>query len=249
VRLLPQPARQRAYRILNPIPGGEFTALSGWYVGSAGGVEVADVANPGNATRNYTVIMPSGGPYDFASDIVGTYSATAGDYWRRRLTWNSNISGTDPMQTGWDGVSATNAAANGGNPPDNSTGLMTAWCVQCHTRYSGLVDGLGNSSSMVPQGDTHFTFRHLTMNYGCLQCHVSHGSNAVMDELQSLNQPDPAGNLPAWTLNAGPLASDTSGPSRLLKVGGRGTCQLCHDPTGTITTGTYNGPLPTPGAP
>ena len=36
------------------------------------------------------------------------------------------------------------------------------------------------------------------------------------------------------------------GDSRLLKVDNRGTCQLCHDPTGTITAGTQVGPTPVP---
>ena len=65
-----------------------------------------------------------------------------------------------------------------------------------------------------------------------------------------LNQRIPAGATPASTLNAGPAGDPvTSGDSRLLKVDDRGTCQMCHDPTSTIATGTYTGPLPTPGSP
>ena len=33
--------------------------------------------------------------------------------------------------------------------------------------------------------------------------------------------------------------------SRLLKVDNRGTCQACHDPTGTVPAGTYLGPAQT----
>ena len=36
------------------------------------------------------------------------------------------------------------------------------------------------------------------------------------------------------------------GDSRLLKVDNRGTCQLCHDPTGTIVGGQQVGPTPVP---
>jgi hypothetical protein len=34
------------------------------------------------------------------------------------------------------------------------------------------------------------------------------------------------------------------GDSRLLKIDNRGTCQACHDPTGTTTVGTQIGTPP-----
>ena len=37
-----------------------------------------------------------------------------------------------------------------------------------------------------------------------------------------------------------------SNNSRLLKVGNRGTCQLCHDPTGTSKAGDQYPPAPYP---
>jgi cytochrome c553 len=38
-----------------------------------------------------------------------------------------------------------------------------------------------------------------------------------------------------------------SASSRLLKIDNRGTCQMCHDPTGTVTTvGRYSPPTPAP---
>ena len=46
-----------------------------------------------------------------------------------------------------------------------------------------------------------------------------------------------------------PVSATASTDSRLLKVDNRGTCQLCHDPTGTITAGTQVGPSPVPLAP
>lgn len=123
----------------------------------------------------------------------------------------------------------------------NKGGLMTAWCVQCHTRYDGVstVTGtspnqsLSASSLTANSADTLFSYKHGTTRIGCEQCHVQHGSNAQMTGSNSGAYEDPSG-----------VASNDS---RLLKVNNRGTCQLCHDPTGTVTAGTYIGPTPTPG--
>jgi predicted CXXCH cytochrome family protein len=231
------------YRILDPLPGGGWTGAPGWSAPS-NAVEVADVGSTGS-TKNYTVL-----PGAQAADVVAAgYTADQGDYWRYRYPWNTNSGTKDPMQVGWNGTSPTNTAANAGVPPSNATGLLTAWCIGCHTRYSGLVDANGVSSSMVAQPDATFTYRHLTMNYGCEQCHVSHGSNALMTAAASFDFTDPSGAVPGPVPGAGPAASPlTSGDSRLLKVDNRGTCQLCHDPTGTAPAG-YVGPVPTPGVP
>jgi predicted CXXCH cytochrome family protein len=75
-------------------------------------------------------------------------------------------------------------------------------------------------------GDDTYTFQHqTTTNRACTTCHVSHGSPAVM----------------SGTYSAGVLYPDgsaaTSGNSRLLKLDNRGTCQMCHDPSGTTTAG------------
>ncbi len=123
----------------------------------------------------------------------------------------------------------------------NKGGLMTAWCVQCHTRYDGVstvtgtapTQSLTASSLAANSADTTFMIKHGTTRVGCEQCHVQHGSNALMTGSNSSTYKDPSGVV--------------SSDSRLLKVNNRGTCQLCHDPTGTVTSGTYLGPLPTPG--
>jgi predicted CXXCH cytochrome family protein len=232
------------YRILATSPGGGWTGdgVAGW-APPAQAVEIADSPDPTNATRNYTVL-----PGALASDVVA--AATMGDYWRRNAPWNTNLGARDPMQTGWNGTDPTNAAANGGDPPSNGSGLMTAWCIQCHTRYNGLVNDDAISSSMVAQPDVVLTYRHLTMNYGCEQCHVSHGSNALMTGA-AFSFTDPAGAVPSPVPGAGPAASPvTSGDSRLLKIDDRGTCQMCHDPTKTVDlTNSYVGPSPSPGVP
>ena len=55
------------------------------------------------------------------------------------------------------------------------------------------------------------------------------------------------GNSPTPRATLHPNATSNSGDSRLLKVDGRGTCQLCHDPTGTVTNvGVVDTPNPAP---
>jgi predicted CXXCH cytochrome family protein len=132
----------------------------------------------------------------------------------------------------------------------NKTGLMTAWCITCHTRYNGyLVDATGaltnpsgsNPPSLVAQTptDATFMFKHGTARLGCEQCHVNHGTNVTMSG-------------PAATVDWPDGTPDMD--SALLKVNNRGTCQLCHDPTGTVDAGTWaagtgyqpSGPTPGP---
>ncbi len=238
------------YRILQTLPGGGWTngseGVSGW-TAPTNAVEVKDGPTlTAGQVRNYTVL-----PGNLASDVITAgYTATQGDYWRKNSPWNLSSGARDPLEIGWDGTSPTNAAANGGVPPANGTGLMTAWCISCHTRYSGLANSDGISSSLAPQPDAIFTYRHLTMTYGCEQCHVSHGSNALMTTSAELLLTDPSGTVPAAIPSAGPEASPvTSADSRLLKIDNHGTCQMCHDPTGTAKVGSYVGPIPTPGVP
>jgi predicted CXXCH cytochrome family protein len=93
-----------------------------------------------------------------------------------------------------------------------------------------------NSSWGYPRDDATYKYQHSTAsNRGCTVCHVAHGSNAEMNDANgttfSLNVPYPDGTT-------------VSTSSRLLKVDNRGTCQMCHDPTGTILAGDY---LPNPG--
>ncbi|MFN8630571.1 MAG: cytochrome c3 family protein [Chloroflexota bacterium] len=130
-------------------------------------------------------------------------------------------------------------------PLQNTSGLMTAWCLQCHTRYNGLpslvIDpntGLPDvfPSSVVAMDPTEpiFKFKHGTTNVGCQQCHVSHGSNAVLWANGVSGMDDPAGNVPPTVPGAG-TGSATSADSRLLKIDNLGTCNMCHDPTNTLT--------------
>jgi hypothetical protein len=54
----------------------------------------------------------------------------------------------------------------------------------------------------------------------CIQCHVSHGSNAQMD-----------GYAADVTTPGGTAAQPAGAPadSRLLRVDNRGTCVMCHN--------------------
>ena len=110
-------------------------------------------------------------------------------------------------------------------------GQINAWCAQCHSRYLAVTGTPYNTDS----GDAVFTYRHSnTSNKPCTTCHVAHGSNAQMTGPYSTNEDYPNG-----------IAAPAT-DSRLLKIDNRGTCQACHDPTGTITAGTQVGPTPNP---
>lgn len=225
------------YRILNTRPGEDWPVP--FAVSLAGGVQVTD---PGPAlltsgqVRNYTVL-----PGNLTSDVVTAgYTPTQGDFWRRNVPdWRVSAN-RDPMVSGWNGSTPTTAV--GGVAPNPYLGMMTAWCVQCHTRYSGTADPYtGLRSDLYPSGDATYMYRHETANAGCEQCHVSHGSNALM-------QPGTASADATWP--GQPLIGGTgSADSRLLKIANRGTCQMCHDPTHLTSGGAYSGPTPSPGAP
>jgi predicted CXXCH cytochrome family protein len=113
-------------------------------------------------------------------------------------------------------------------PLYNNLGRMTAFCISCHTRYNGWAQNGTSSLNAQTPADTTYGFKHGTTSTGCQQCHVNHGTNAVMS--------GPADDV---------LFPDgTAEDSALLKVDNRGTCQLCHDPTGSADAGTEVGTVP-----
>jgi predicted CXXCH cytochrome family protein len=199
------------YRILNAVPAGDGT---GPFVEPTTGVAVTDAAlPPADDSRNYTVIQVPGPNYLLlASEVVsGGYANTSGDYFHRRVPWNS--------------TSGTSDAPNG---LATFNSQMTSWCITCHTRYY-------SDDPTVPSSDALFKYRHDTVsNRACTTCHVAHGSNAQMTGVYSATAPYPDGSVPATP------------DSRLLKIDNRGTCQACHDPTGTVPNGTMSGPTPNP---
>lgn len=227
------------YRILNPVPAPDGTGFVP--VPSAVTVTDSPVNNPDPAesdTKNYTVIQMRGTPGTpstyllYADDVSDAgYGPATGDYWHVRVPW-----------------STASTPANGGDAPNGIPGTLagqlsfdaqiTLWCGACHTRYA-------SASGDEPSGDALFAYRHETTgNRACTTCHVAHGSNARMDGPFSATLPFPNGDLPAYDIG------QLTGDSRLLKVDGRGTCQMCHDPTYTAyPANPYSGPLPSPGVP
>ena len=121
-----------------------------------------------------------------------------------------------------------NVGATGTFPAPWTAGQLSSWCATCHTRYLADARAGGTAS-----GDPLFSYRHLsdgtsaiTARTGspyqgtiytpfCLQCHVSHGSNAQMVGTFSQGV--------AW-----PGGAARGNESSLLKIDSRGTCVACH---------------------
>ena len=197
------------YRILNPIPSLVSTGADA-FAPTTTEADMTDAALPATGqTRNYTVK-----PGLLVTDVSGT-PPTDGDYWRRREPWDW-VPTYNPALPGI--VPAPSGGGHQGDRPNNLTtfgGEISAWCSTCHTRYLA-----GGTASTTSSGDAVYTYRHATTAVvPCTQCHVAHGSNAVMSGENSGAFPYPDETL--------------SASSRLLKVDERGTCQQCHDPTGT----------------
>lgn len=213
------------YRILNPIPTDEtnnLTKLDGTALTAVAVHDDTTNSGVGAQTRNYTVIQvkPNATTTNGAAvsssylltaaqvsalkDASGNYGPSSGDYLHKYGQYN---------------VTSGNDAPNG--RPSDFYSQITAWCEQCHTRYDA------NHVTGVDSGDPIFAYRHTSNanSRNCLTCHVSHGSNAVMNTSTS------AGTTFSGTLTNPGGTPGRDGDSRLLKVDNRGTCLLCHDPT------------------
>jgi predicted CXXCH cytochrome family protein len=196
------------------------------------GVMVKDApAAPANDTRNYTVIQNANNAGTMlASQIVTAgFTNTQGDYFARQVPW-MQLSGA--AQDGPNGYQTNAGSVAAGTYVPAFNDQITMWCASCHTRYFGYqqpttspANGTVGAAYANPRpGDSVFTYQHSTRsNRSCNTCHVAHGSNAVMDGAYSSTFTYPDGAA--------------SASSRLLKVGNRGTCQLCHDPTGVSVIG------------
>ncbi len=204
------------YRILNPIPDPSETSTDS-FVMAGTAATVTDAAAPAAGdARNYTIIQTLNGTGTLTASQVAALSLPA----TAGDYWRRKVP--------WNGTSGTaNDAPNGQSATFFSE--ISAWCLTCHTRY------LSRGWSVL-EADAIYTYRHTSTasSRNCITCHVAHGSNAQMTGLNSSTQKWPGG------------ITAPVGDSRLLKVDNRGTCQMCHDPTHTITVGTTVGPTPVP---
>jgi len=92
---------------------------------------------------------------------------------------------------------------------------MGSWCAQCHTRYLA-----GSGAESTSSGDPIFTFRHRSNGAGgvtCTDCHVAHGTSAVMGT-----------NSGAVAWPDGSTAPNGNQRSSLLRLDSRGVCVQCH---------------------
>jgi hypothetical protein len=218
------------YRILNTIPAATPDATTATFTPvAAPGVTVTDAAlPPAGDARNYTVIQtPTSAGYTLLASQAAAFSPTAGDYFHRGVPWTTYANADGP-----------NGLPGGTTNAFNSQ--IEQWCLSCHTRYQ---------STGGFRGDPVFMQQHKTDGKEtCTTCHVAHGTNASMNPdpitgtafSQSFAYPDDPGSPPA---------AITSASSRLLKIDRRGTCQACHDPTGTIGSNTSSGLTPVPYTP
>jgi predicted CXXCH cytochrome family protein len=205
-----------AYRILNPIPAPDATGTD-LFVPAAAAAPVTDALAPAAGdNRNYTIIQTNGGTGTLTANQVAGLGLPA--------TAGDYFRRRVP----WNATSgSSNHAPNGQSATFFSQ--ISSWCLTCHTRY--LSAGLD-----VETPDAIYKYRHTSnaTSRNCITCHVAHGSNAQMTGYESANMEYPGG------------AAAPVGNSRLLKIDNRGTCQACHDPTGTIVVGQQVGPTPVP---
>jgi predicted CXXCH cytochrome family protein len=221
----------------------------------------------GAGVRNYTVKWGAT-LADVVNGTFPNPDSTTGDYWRRLQpasiipTWDGvpddpahpiiNPSGGN-MGTNYYRGDMPEFVPTGADLPAGYTAsgpsttwrsAMSDWCAACHSRYhtatTAVLPGAPNNglNQTYDTGDDVFRYRHGTTNSECTQCHVAHGSNAVMDsDPTSSGLQGESANFP-W-----PGSNGDSASSRLLKIDNRGTCTACHDPTDTVPyTGVVSNP-------
>jgi hypothetical protein len=195
-------------------------------VATTGSAIVLDDSANVNVTRNYTVIQLKNGVGSMtAAQVAGLgLPDTAGDYMHRVVPWDPQVSYLTPPASG----TTANDAPNG--IPATFGTQIAAWCITCHSRYA-------SAGWAVNTQDNIFKYRHTSQNTqrNCVTCHVAHGSNAVMNGWNSTHAAYPNLDGPGGTYEPFSAVANTS--SRLLKIDNRGTCQACHDPTGTVVAG------------
>jgi len=211
------------YRILKPAPTG-----STYVVTPAVPAVVANplAVPPVLAQAAIPAVMSGPTPNVNIPDQVGKNYTVVTTRYKAGNYWDVQADGTPNKHAGLTGTDTT-VGAGTTVATDGFLGNISAWCTTCHTRY------LSTSASATTAGELDYTYKHrsdegLSDKPNCIQCHVSHGSNALMQgAAAAVTNPD--GTAAATYLKAGPAANITSGDSRLLRVDNRGVCLECHN--------------------
>jgi len=207
-----------AYRILKANPDGASYQISAAVAAVAAGPGGVPAAVPAKAavmsgTTNVALIP---------DQTVKVYTTT--NYW--------DVSAPNTPMTA---AETAENVVKAGTVTDGFLGGISAWCTTCHTRYL-------SAGASVVTGDATFTYKHRSdeqANYkpDCIQCHVAHGTNAVMTgTAASVKAPD------GLTVTGDPATTGYQNSS-LLRVDDRGTCLMCHAVGGPNPANT---PAPTP---
>jgi predicted CXXCH cytochrome family protein len=217
------------FRILKPAPTGSTYVVTAAVPAGPGGVPAAipavmsgptpNVNIPDQIGKNYTVVTARSA----ALAALGPKTAVAvnGNYWDVQADGTPLINATTGLNTT---VGAGTTVAT-----DGFLGNISAWCTTCHTRY------LSAGASTIT-GDPTYSYKHrsdegLSDKPNCIQCHVSHGSNAAMSgAAAAVTNPDGSSGIynQLWDPKTG-LRSQPVTDSRLLRVDNRGVCLECHN--------------------
>jgi hypothetical protein len=203
--------------------------------------KVVIMSSDAAANRIYTAADNANVAVNDQVSITGHGDAAVNGNW---YVADAGNAGTTAAPNRWFTVKATLAGAAFDIPTGSPAGTTANGFV---TRTSQAIAPATAQSWWFPRpGDETYKYQHqTTSNRTCTTCHVAHGSNAVMVD----TDPVAAGNQ-GFSINAPyPDGVSTSASSRLLKVDNRGTCQMCHEPTGTIEAGVLLPSGATPVAP
>jgi len=200
------------YRILKPVPN---DAADGIVITPA--IAIGDIL-PGGAIATVAVAAVMGPVGIVIPDAPGTDDASrAASHIYTTTNYWSVVDRNVPLTKG--------GAAVGDTVTDGYIANVSQWCSTCHTRYLAKAPAYEVSS-----GDAVFNYRHTSGRVdkagvsrpNCIQCHVSHGSNATVAA---------GGFVPGEGVD--PLVSAVSGTagtdSKLLRIDQRGTCVMCHN--------------------
>ena len=195
-----------------------------------------DPAAVGLEGKLYIVGIPDAKPVsDSLSEANGVGVGVAG--YKKVYTTNNYFQADDHYYSG--AYQSTDSWSTGAGTAKTYSGLaggyvvnVSQWCATCHTRYlAGSGQSRKHENVVNGVADPMYRYRHNTAyasegSYNCVQCHVSHGSNAAMTGYAA-DVTNPDGTAVTSKLHVG-TASETFETSRLLRVSNRAICLLCH---------------------